>query len=234
MPPALAEGEVAVTERVRPHDLVLFAIALALVVFTPWMLVSAGSELVLYRNEQGLEVETPAWVGVLMLLVPFLGWAAVKAYHLLRRPVAAVVGPGGVRLHAESVSGLYLRDEEPSVDLPWDEIVRVVLWRERRTWFGFVPVWQSQVGVEKTTDWYGVSQREPTAKQRQSRESRKDGSPIRLGAMLRSRSVRLGPHCAEAIATAAARFAPRVEVVDERVFGRSPVIEPRRRSRKDY
>ncbi|MCD0445740.1 hypothetical protein LO763_19205 [Glycomyces sp. A-F 0318] len=230
-----AAHETAVVERVRPRDLVLFAVTAALLVALPWMLVSAGSEPVSYRDSQGMDAEAPAWVGVLVLFVPLLGWSGLKAFHLLRGPAAAVVGPGGIKLFPEAVGGLYLRDEEPDVDLPWDEVERVVLWRIRRKWLWFVPVWESRVGVEKTTDWYGVSQREPTAKQRRSREARPDGSPVRLGAMLNARSVRLAPRGARAIAAAAARFAPGVAVVDERFFGRPQVVEVRPgRDRRRY
>lgn len=234
MTSAPADGEVTVTERVRPHDLVLFAVAIALLVAVPWMLMSAGSDPVSYRDAQGTDTEMPSWLGLLVLIIPFLAWPAMKAYHLVRAPAAAIVGPRGIRLYSEGLGGLYMRLEEPSVDLPWDEIERVVLWRLQRKWLGFIPVRQSQVGVEKTTDWYGVTQREPSEKQRKSAEVRPDGSPVRLGAMLNSRSVRLGPHGAKAIAEAAARFAPRVAVVDERVHGESPAIAPEKRSRKRY
>ncbi|MCC3765058.1 hypothetical protein K3N28_18525 [Glycomyces sp. TRM65418] len=233
-PPAHA-AEVTVSERVRPQDLILFAITAVAVVATPWMLMSAGSEPVFYRDSRGVDTEAPAWMGVLVYLVPLLGWSGIKAFYLLKSPTAAVIGPDGVRLFDEGVGGLYLRHDEPNVNLPWDEVSRVVLWRRRRKWLGFIPVWESRVGVEKTTDWYGVTQREPSAKQRQSRETRPDGSPVRLGAMLYARSIRLGSHGARAIATATARFAPGVEVVDERFFGKPQVIEPEpKRGRKSY
>lgn len=226
---------VSVAERVRPQDLVLFAISAVAVAAAPWMLMSAGSEPVTYRDAQGNDSEAPAWVGVLVVLVPLLGWAGLKLFHLLQRPAAAVVGPDGIRMFDEGLDGLYLRDDDPDVNLPWDEVVRVVVWRRRRKWLGFIPVWESRIGVEKTTDWYRVSQREPTEKQRQSPEARTDGSPVRLGSMLYARSVRLGPHGGKAIATATARFAPHVKVVDERFFGKSQVIEPdAKRDKKTY
>ncbi|MDA1358316.1 hypothetical protein O1R50_01715 [Glycomyces luteolus] len=221
-------------ERVRVRDLVLFAVAAVAVVATPWMLVSAGSDPVAYRDSRGLDTEAPAWMGVLVYLVPLLGWSGMKAYHLLRRPAAAIVGPDGIRLFAD-VGGLYMRAEAPRVHLPWDEVERIVVWRLRRKWLWCLPVWQSRVGVERTTDWYEVAQKEPSAKQRQSLRLRPDGSPVRLGAMLNARSVRLAPHRARVIAAAAARFAPGVAVVDERVPGRPRTIEPKeQRERRTY
>lgn len=234
-PPAAGPGEVTVTERVRARDLVLFAITAVAIVAAPWMLMSAGSEPVPYENSQGADAEAPAWVGVLVFLVPLLGWSGIKAYYLLKHPAAAIVGPDGIRLFDEGGGGLYLRHDEPHVRLAWDEVERVVLWRLRRKSLGFIPAWESQVGVEKPNDWYAVSQREPTEKQRESPEARPDGSPVRLGAMLNARSVRLGPHGAKAIATAAARFAPHVEVADERRFGKPKSIEPdAKRDKKTY
>jgi hypothetical protein len=225
--PEAGEFAVTVAERVRPRDVVLFAITVALLAAAPWMMISAGTEPVEYRDANGLESRAPAWLGVLVPLVPLLCWSGFKAHHLLRRPTAAAVGPEGVRLYSEGIAGGYMRLEEPDVDLPWEEVDRVVVWRLRVKLLWLIPAWESRVGVEKTTDWYGVTQREPTERQRRSRGARRDGSPVRLGAMLHSRSVRLSPRGAVRIATAAARFAPRVKVVDERVFGRSDRISPK-------
>ena len=158
----------------------------------------------------------------------------MKAYHLLKRPAAAIVGPDRIRLFAD-IGGLYMRAEAPRVDLPWDEVERIVVWRLRRKWLGFIPVWQARVGVERTTDWYEVAQKEPNAKQRQSLRLRPDGSPVRLGAMLNARSVRLAPNGAKVIAATAARFAPGVAVIDERVPGKPQTIEPNEpRDRRSY
>jgi hypothetical protein len=225
---------VPVPERVRVRDLVLFACTAVAIAATPWMLTSAGSDPIAYRDSRGLDTEAPAWMGVLVYLVPLLAWSGMKAYHLLRRPAAAVLEPGRIRLYPE-IGGLYLRSETPRVDLPWDEVERIVVWRIQRKWLWCLPVWQARVGVERTSDWYEVAQREPTKKQRESREFRRDGSPVRLGAMLNARSVRLSPRAAEAIATAAARFAPGVPVVDERRPGKPEVIEPQpARERRAY
>jgi hypothetical protein len=232
-PESTTDHEVAVAERVRPRDLVLFAVTAAAIVATPWVLTSAGSDPIAYRDSRGLDTEAPAWTGVLVYLVPFLAWSGMKAFHLLRRPAAAIVAPNRIRLFPE-IAGLYMRAETPRVDLPWDEVERIVVWRIRRRWLWCIPGWESRVGVERTTDWYEVAQREPTKKQQASRDVRRDGSPVRLGAMLNARSVRLAPRGAATIAAAAARFAPGVQVVDERFPGKPRVIlpepEPKRRS----
>jgi hypothetical protein len=235
MTPDSDAGEIAVTERVRPRDVVLFAITAAALAAAPWMLISAGSEPVAYRNSTGGDSEASTWLGVLVPLVPLLAWAGIKAYHLTRRSVAAIAGPGGIRLFSEDFGGMYARFREPDVDLTWEEVERVVVWRLRTKLLWLFPAWESRVGVEKTTDRYGVTQREPTEAQRRSNESRPDGSPVRLGSMLNSRSVRLSPRGAARIAEAAARFAPGVEVVDERLHGRSETLGPNpSRDRKAY
>ncbi|SDE16400.1 hypothetical protein [Glycomyces harbinensis] len=235
MTPVSDAGEVAVIERVRPRDVVLFAITAAALAAAPWMLISAGSDPVAYRNATGGDSEAPIWLGVVVPLVPLLVWSGIKAYHLTRRPVAAIAGPGGIRLFSEDSGGMYARFREPDVDLPWEEVERVVVWRLRTRPAWLFPAWESRVGVEKTTDRYGVTQRGPTEAQRRSREARPDGSPVRLGSMLNSRSVRLSPRGAVRIAEAAARFAPGVEVADERFHGRSETLGPKpSRDRRTY
>ncbi|MQM24608.1 hypothetical protein [Glycomyces albidus] len=226
MPPQDSREETAVADRLRPHDLVLFAVAIALVAALPWMLASAGSEPVEYRDHQtGQDRTAPAWVGVLVFAVPLLAWSAMKAWNLFAGPAAATLGPGGLRLY-EEVGGLYLRRDVPDVDVPWSEVHRIVLWRRRIRWLGFVPGWTTQVGVEKTGDWYQVSRKEPTARELASREHRPDGSPIRLGSMLSARSVRLTPAAARRLAAAVAKYAPSVAFVDERIAGESRAVEP--------
>lgn len=221
------EHEVAVAERVRPRDVVLFAITIAALAAAPWAMSSAGSEPVTYQDSSGSDSEAPAWMGILVPLVPLVIWSGLKAYHLLRRPAAAIVGPNGIRLFSEDFTGMYMRHGEPDVDLPWEEVSRVVVWRMPTKVLWLFPAWESRIGVEKTTDWFGVTQREPTEQQLESKEARPDGTPVRLGAMLNSRSVRLSPSGALPIATAAARFAPGVKVVDERRFGKRMIINPK-------
>ncbi|GAA2136584.1 hypothetical protein [Glycomyces algeriensis] len=223
-----SRSQTAVHDRLRPHDLALFVVALALVVALPWMLMSAGSEPVEYRDQRtGSETTVPAWAGVLWFVIPFLVWPAMKAWNLIRKPAAATLGPGGIRLYRE-VGGLYARDNGKKVNLGWDEVQRIVLWRKRTRWLWLIPGWTAQVGVEKPDDWYEVSRREPTEQERKSRGHRKDGSPIRLGAMLNARSIRLGPVAFKHLAEAVATYAPQVEIVDERVHGKREVIRPSR------
>lgn len=234
MPPDSTDdgSQVAVAERLRPFDLALFTVTAAVLAATPRMLIDAGTETVEYRDHQtGRDLEGPAWMGVLVFVLPLLAWAGAKAYHLLARPAAAVLDPRGVRLYPEGAGGLYARSDTPAVDLSWDEVDRVVVWRLRKRWLRFIPGWESQVGVQKPDEWHEVSQREPTTKQRNSPEARRDGTPVRLGSMLKSRSVRLSPRAARRLAAAVERFAPHVQVADERVFGKSRRIEPKRPKR---
>lgn len=217
---ASSRSETAVRERPRIQDLVLFAFSIALLVALPWMLVSAGNEPVEYRDQRtATDTTAPAWIGVLWLVVPFLVWPGMKAWNLLAKHAAATLGPGGFRLY-DDIGGLYARKNAKKVNLPWSEVQRIVLWRKRTRWLWLIPGWTTRVGVEKPGDWYEVSRREPTAKQRDDPGHRPDGSPIRLGSMLNSRSVRLSPAAFKDLAKAVSRYAPQVETADERRFGR--------------
>lgn len=60
------EHEITVAERVRPRDVLLFAITLAALAAAPWAMMSAGSDLVTYQNSSGTDSEAPAWMGVLV------------------------------------------------------------------------------------------------------------------------------------------------------------------------
>lgn len=227
---ASSRSETAVPDRLRIHDLVLFILTLALLAALPWMLMSAGSEPVEYRDQRTLnDVTVPAWLGLLAFVVPFLVWPGMKAWYLLQRPAAATLGPGGIRLY-DDVGGLYARKDAKTVNLSWGEVQRIILWRKRTHWLWIIPGWTTQAGVEKPDDWYQVSRREPTAAERGNPGHRDDGSPIRLGAMLKSRSVRLGPAAFKDLAQAAARYALHVEIVDERFHGKRLVLRPEHRS----
>ncbi|WP_205324539.1 hypothetical protein [Glycomyces sp. YM15] len=216
---AHSRSETAVHERIRPCDLALFLVTFAFLVALPWMLVSAGSEPAEYRDQRSNTTFTvPDWLGLLAFFVPFLVWPGMKAWNLLAKPAAATLGPGGMRLY-DDIRGSYAREGRKTVNLSWSEVQRIVLWRKRVRWLGCIPGWTSQVGVEKRGDRHEVSRREPTAEERSSPGHRPDGSPIRLSAELHSRSVRLGPAAFKEVARAAARYAPQVEVVDERVHG---------------
>lgn len=213
---AHSRSETAVHERIRPHDLVLFLVTLALLAVLPWMLVSAGGEPVEYTDQRThTNVTVPNWIGLLAFLVPFLVWPGMKAWNLLAKPAAVTLGPGGIRLY-DDVNGLYARKRVKAANLSWSEVQRIVLWRKRIHWLGFIPIWTSQVGLEKRDDWNEDDRSEPTAEERSSPGHRPDGSPIRLGANLNSRSVRLGAAAFKHVARAAAQYAPQVEAVDER------------------
>ncbi|GAA2286545.1 hypothetical protein GCM10009853_047110 [Glycomyces scopariae] len=226
MPPKDSREESAVSDTLRAHDLVIIVLAVALLAVLPWLLASAGSEPADYRDHRtGRDMTAPAWVGVLVFALPFIVWAAMKAWNRAAKPVAATVGPGGVRLFPE-IGGLYLRGETPAVDLPWSEVRRLVLWRRRKRWLGFLPGRETRVGVERTDDWYQVSRRDPTPKELASLDHRKDGSPVRLGSMLHTRSVKLTPKAARRLAKSVARYAMGIDFTDERTLGKAHPVEP--------
>lgn len=217
---------IAVPDRVRLGDLLWFATAAVLIAVTPWMFISSAGETAEYRTEQGSYAETPVAFPLAIFLLIVLAWAGTKAYFLLRRPVVARIGSEGVRLFPEGVRGLRRRQDTPAVDVPWNEVRRLILWDRSEKLLFFIPGKRTQLGVEKINDAYSVVQKEPTEQQRQSRDHRDNGSPVRLGSMLLSRSVEFPPRGAKAVATAVAAFAPNVQVLDERRFGKPQVVEP--------
>ncbi|WP_026922645.1 hypothetical protein [Glycomyces arizonensis] len=230
-PPA----EITVTERVRTADLVWFAITAALVAATPWMLMDASGETVEYRDSRGMWQEGPAEVGLLLLVAAVVLSVGLKAFNLLRGPVAVGMDGKGIRLFADAGWGMHLRKDAPVVAVPWDEVERLVVWRRPGKLLGLIPVRTTMLGVEKSSNWYEVSQREPSERQRRSEGHRKNGVPVRLGHMMLAQSVRLSGRAAADVATGAARFAPGVEVVDERRAGAREVIAPKaERNAKTY
>ncbi|THV41271.1 hypothetical protein [Glycomyces buryatensis] len=228
-------SEIVVADRVRLGDLLWFAAAAAGVVATPWILIDSSDETVEYRDANGFEGETVAVIPLAALLFLTFAWVATKAYHLLRGPAAGRFGPDGVRLYPEGIRSLRIREDTPAAEAPWDEVKRLVLWHRREKLLFFIPGWRTQLGLEKTIDYYAITAKEPTEKQRTSADHRKDGSPVRLGHMLLSRSVEFHPRGARSVADAVAAFAPHIEVVDERRHGVSRVIEPQSgRSRRNH
>lgn len=230
-PPA----ETTVTERVRTGDLVWFAITAALVAATPWMLMDASGDTVEYRDSRGMWQEGPAEAGLLFLVAVVVLPVGLKAFNLLRGPVAVGMDEKGIRLFADAGWGMHLRKDAPAVDVPWGEVERLVVWRRSGKLLGFIPVRTTMLGVEKSSNWYEVSRREPSERQRRSDGHRKNGVPVRLGHMMLAQSVRLSGRAAEDVATGAARFAPSVEVVDERSAGERQAIVPKaERNAKTY
>ncbi|GAB3649395.1 hypothetical protein [Glycomyces tarimensis] len=225
--------EITIADRIRLGDLLWFTTAAALVAATPWMFMDSAEETVVYRSSGGVDTETSVPLTLAFFLLIVVAWTAAKAFYLLRGPVVAKIDAEGLRLFSEGIRLLHVRRDTPSVDLPWNEVQRLIVWRQQTRILGLFPGWRTRLGVEKTGDYYTVSQKEPSAKERASKEHRENGSPVRLSQTLLSRSVGLSPLCLRAVAEAVADFAPDIEVVDERRRGKTHVIKPRRSREPD-
>jgi hypothetical protein len=228
--------EVVIGDRAHLNDLLWFAAALVVIAAIPAIWVEASGETIEWRDENFIDRESPGWLVFPAFFAAVLFWPALKAYFLLRGPAAARLDRERLLLYPDASPGfgaaLHLRAGAPTVDVPWDKVDRVVIWRLRRRWLGVVPGWEPQVGVLLVDGWYEVAQREPTKRQRESREHRKNGAPVRLPAMLKQRSVRLHAGAARKIADAVAEVAPQVAVVDERRPGTSKVVSAGSRDRR--
>ena len=219
-------GEVAIADRFGAFDVAALVLALALLAAAPFLIADVAGETIEYRR--GLRDETsPGWIAGPVVIVLGLVWPAWRLIPLMSRMTAVRMDAERLRLYAEIPAGGNFRTHpDARVNIPWDEVDRLVVWRLRVKRFGFVPGWRPQLGVVRTVDQYGITQREPSKRQRLSEDARKDGVPVRLGHMMKARSVKLSPARAGKVAEAVRRLAPHVAVVDEREAGRSPKIEP--------
>ncbi|SDE32984.1 hypothetical protein [Glycomyces harbinensis] len=232
MPPSTppASGETAIADRFGVFDWVALALALALLAWAPFLIADVAGETVEYRRGV-LDRESPGWIAGPVVIVLGLVWPALRLIPLARRMTAVRIDAERIRLYAEFPTGGNFRSHPAArVDALWSDVDRLVLWRLRVKRFGFIPGWRPQLGVVTTADQYGVSQKEPSRRQRLSEDVRRDGVPVRLGHMMKARSVKLSASRAEDVAAAVRRVAPRVALVDERKAGTSPNIEPPRLS----
>lgn len=228
-----ASGEVAIADRFGAFDAAALVLALALLAAAPFLIADVAGETIVYR-QGGRDQSSPGWIAGPVVVLLGLVWPVWRLVPLLRRTAAVRMDAERIRLHPDFPAGGNFR-ADARVDVPWDEVDRLVVWRLRVKRFGFVPGWRPQLGVVKTVDQYGIAQKEPSERQRRSEDVRPDGVPVRLGHMMKARSVKLSAARAGAVAAAVRRLAPHVAVVDEREAGRSPRIEPPdRRDPKAY
>jgi|GEM_PF-5746071 len=206
---------VTIRAGVNWRDLAWFGFGLLGLTVLIVIVATAGDESITTRDPRTrADGDTPVWLGGLILMPVVLFWPAVRAWSLLAGRPLAVIDATGIRLFKASFADF--RQSTPSVDVTWDQVDRIVLWRLRAGQVAGVAWWRTRLGVELSGDYYEIHAKDPTAQQRASRDVRKDGVPRRFGVMMKARSVAASPRRLGAIATAAARFAPRVPVVDER------------------
>jgi hypothetical protein len=170
-----------------------------------WM-IAAGSETIMIRDRYIWvnETEAYAWQPPLYIGLFLFGYPLVHTM-LLFRPLPAA------RLDAAGITFL----GGPKVRAKWSEVDRIVLWRKRVKRLGF-ETWTSQAGIVRRGERTDNFQRSAQAKQWTTADLRENGVPAWLPGGIHKSSVRLVPARAEALAAAVARFAPGVQVVDER------------------
>jgi hypothetical protein len=150
------------------------------------------------------ENEAYAWQPPLYIGLSLFGYPLVRTMLLFRPLPAARLDAAGIML----LGGTKVRAK-------WSEVDRIVLWRKRVKRPG-VDTWTSQVGIVRRSERTDNFRRSAQAKQWTTADLRENGVPAWLPGGIHKSSVRLVPARAEELAVAVARFAPGVQVVDER------------------
>lgn len=151
-------AEIAVADRFGVFDWV----ALALLALAPFLIADVAGETIEYR--QGLQDRTsPGWIAGPVVILLGLVWPAWRLIPLARRMTAVRMDRERIRLYADFPAGGNFRSHPAAkVDVPWDEVDRLVVWHLRVKRFGFLPGRRPQLGVVKTADQYGIAQQEPS------------------------------------------------------------------------
>ena len=209
--------EITVKDRIEPSTWLWLSFGLLVVLVAPWLLTAAGTGEVMVRDRvTGIETQTYAWAGPLMLVVTALGYPLMLMIGMFFR------GPA-VRLDAERIQ---LRGRS-KVFVRWSEVDRIVLWRRRVRRFGFIPGWEPQVGIVPNNSRTKGFQQVASGRRWDASDLRPNGVPEWLPGGVQKRSVRLSYHCGADLAAGVARFAPDIPVVDERNPGQAIPVEPR-------
>jgi hypothetical protein len=190
MPPAAQpqSAEITVNEWVRPGDILWFALGVAIIPAIVWVLtqVPAG-DLV----EVGNDSAYPKYVDthrspLLIAPIVVLAIVSLKFGSQLASPLAMRLDQDGIKLFADTRFGLRMKVGAPKAQAPWNAIERVVLRRRRSKLLNFIPVRTTVLSFERA-------------------------SGRRYG-----QSASLSPWSVRKLAAGIARFAPNVELVDER------------------
>ncbi|MGH8881857.1 MAG: hypothetical protein ACRD0P_31670, partial [Stackebrandtia sp.] len=130
----------------KRRDLAWFGVAvLAMLVLVPMLLNADGETITTVDSRTRAEGQTPVWLGALIMMPVALFWPAVRCWSLLTRRRVATADTDGIRLYKTSFADF--RNNVPVVNVAWDEVDRIVLWRWRTRTIGSLSLWRTQVGV---------------------------------------------------------------------------------------
>lgn len=198
--------QVTIKNPIEPASWVWAGIGLVIAIVTALLVAAAGGETIMIRDRYvwTSESEGYAWQPPLYIGLFLFGYPLVHTLLLFRPLPAARLDAAGITL----LGG-------PKVRAKWPEVDRIVLWRKRVKRFGIV-TWTSQIGIVRRSERTDNFLRSAQAKQWTAADLRENGVPAWLPGGIHKSSVRLVPARAEALAAAVARFAPDIQVVDER------------------
>ncbi|PRY57317.1 hypothetical protein [Glycomyces artemisiae] len=191
-------------------------IGLVIAVGTVLWMIAAGGETIMVRDRYVWmsETEAYAWQPPLYLGLALLGYPLVRSLMLLRPLPAARLDPAGITL----LDGAKVRAK-------WAEVDRIVLWRQRAKRFG-VESWAPRIGIVRRSERTDNFRKAAEARHWTAADLRDNGVPAWLPGGIHKCSARLHPARAGALAAAVARFAPDLQVVDEREPDRRAPVPP--------
>ncbi|MEU4602466.1 hypothetical protein AB0F43_05760 [Kribbella sp. NPDC023972] len=189
-------AEITVNEWVRPGDILWFAVGVAMIPAVVWVLeiVPAGDLVEVGNNSAYPEYVDTHRSPLLIPPILVLAIVSVKFGSQLASPLVARLDQDGIKLFADTRFGLRMKVGAPKAEAPWDAIKRVVLRRRRSKLLKFIPVRTTVLSFERP-------------------------SGRRYG-----QSASLSPWSVRKLAAGISRFAPNVELVDERNPGKRRVI----------
>ncbi|MFC4333695.1 hypothetical protein [Salininema proteolyticum] len=190
--------EIRINDLPAPGQWAVLAYGLAVVI--------AGPQAFLLTGDFAVWAYTGA--GLVILLLPPLA----VFLHILKPRPAVRLDARGVKLARTAfyTSGKHRN----AVHAKWDDVERVVVWRERVSLFG-ISGWSPRVGVVTANTKDG-----DVREGRSEADLRENGVPVWLAYKMGRDSVRLSPKKAREVAWAVAKVAPHIDVVDERIPGR--------------
>jgi hypothetical protein len=190
--------EITVKEWVLPADILWFAVGAAMIAAVAWVEANVPvGDLVEVGNDSAYPKYVDTHQTPLQIpLLMVLGFVLAKFGSQLKSPLAARLDQDGIKLFADTNFGLRMKVGAPKAEAPWDAIKRVVLRRRHSKLLKFIPVWKTMLSFERP-------------------------SGRRYG-----QSAILSPWSVRKVAAGISRFAPNVEVVDERNPRKRRVIKP--------
>ncbi|SDE53673.1 hypothetical protein [Glycomyces harbinensis] len=196
-PDRLPSPAVIVKEWMRPGDLLWLAAGLALIgaVVLVQMQVPPGDQVRIGADSAFPKFADTNRTPMQLPMIAALGWVAAKFGSHLKSPLSARIDADGIKLYADSKYGIRMKIGAPKAEAPWSAIKCVVVRRRRSRVLKVLPVWSTVLSFER-----------PSGK--------------RYG-----HGASVSPWSLGKVAAGVARFAPQVEVVDDR-RGKRRVLAP--------